>query len=808
MVRSTLLSSTFFCAGILAPVAAAQVKEPAQLPYMPDVKTAPLAPPADDATRNPLPIPVSASEDARAPAIPQSLQRELPYPIYDVDESGAVWVVGKTYKARFGSEGATYVPFLGSRAPRNFPVTFNVSTVTSAGQPVAFEAVASAHRTGDVVAFERGSFVEEYAIASDSIEQRFVFRSLPSRGEIVVSIDVTSDLEGKTDASGFRFENALGHVRYGRAFALDARGSKIGIESRLENGRIDLVVPASFVETAEFPLVVDPYAGTITVDADSDSDWQADVAYDASTNRFAVVYERQFSAADHDIFVRAYVDQVWVDTATIDASVIDWRNPKIANNGIANQFLCVAQAGDAGSRIIRGRTCSAASLTTGAQFTISGAETGDKLNPDVGGDPISAPPTYYCVVWQRQYSSTDTDIHARLVTSSSTLLGPSTILLENSAATLDSLPSISKTDGLDPAASQDWQVVWQHETTSTNDDIQGARIHWNGNITSSTFFVASTTENERAPSASEPLNNTAPGRPWLAAYTIGSDLRLRVFEDTAVQGTTDIASGLFGGLGQPVVTIDGRKFAFAYTSNNGLFPNPDIDLHAGTLNFIDGVMSFAETLVLASSSADDESHPEIASSYTATLTGPWRTYVTYDVFDSVNEYDVYYAVYDIPTNAGGYLYCTGTAAACPCGNGNDGSLGNAGCASSVNPGGARLDVGGTWYVSADTAVLYGQGMPANATCLFFQGTTQITNGTPFGDGLRCASGTVIRLGTKTCVGGQASYGYSADTPIHTKGLVSAAGGWRYYQCWYRNSAAYCTSSTFNLTNGFARLWTP
>jgi hypothetical protein len=29
-----------------------------------------------------------------------------------------------------------------------------------------------------------------------------------------------------------------------------------------------------------------------------------------------------------------------------------------------------------------------------------------------------------------------------------------------------------------------------------------------------------------------------------------------------------------------------------------------------------------------------------------------------------------------------------------------------------------------------------------------------------------------------------------------------------YQAWYRNSANYCTSGAFNLTNGLSVLWVP
>jgi hypothetical protein len=79
-------------------------------------------------------------------------------------------------------------------------------------------------------------------------------------------------------------------------------------------------------------------------------------------------------------------------------------------------------------------------------------------------------------------------------------------------------------------------------------------------------------------------------------------------------------------------------------------------------------------------------------------------------------------------------------------------------------------------------------------------------GSVFGDGLRCAGGVVIRLGTKTNVAGTSSYP-SGSQPISIKG-ANAAGNVRMYQCWYRNAAAFCTPSTFNLTNGLQATWSP
>lgn len=108
----------------------------------------------------------------------------------------------------------------------------------------------------------------------------------------------------------------------------------------------------------------------------------------------------------------------------------------------------------------------------------------------------------------------------------------------------------------------------------------------------------------------------------------------------------------------------------------------------------------------------------------------------------------------------------------------------------------------------DSVVLSGTDMP-NSSALYFQGTTQINGGlgSAFGDGLRCAGGSIVRLGTKSNAGGASQYPGAGELPVSVRGLVTSAGT-RTYQVWYRNASTYCTASTFNLTNGALVQWTP
>ncbi len=122
--------------------------------------------------------------------------------------------------------------------------------------------------------------------------------------------------------------------------------------------------------------------------------------------------------------------------------------------------------------------------------------------------------------------------------------------------------------------------------------------------------------------------------------------------------------------------------------------------------------------------------------------------------------------------------------------------------------GGFLEASGVASVASDTIALLGSHM-SNSSALYFQGTQRQNGGagSVFGDGLRCAGGSVVRLGTRTNAGGASQYPSAGDPPVSVRGSV-APGNVRAYQVWYRNAAAFCTASTFNLSNGLELVWQP
>jgi hypothetical protein len=55
--------------------------------------------------------------------------------------------------------------------------------------------------------------------------------------------------------------------------------------------------------------------------------------------------------------------------------------------------------------------------------------------------------------------------------------------------------------------------------------------------------------------------------------------------------------------------------------------------------------------------------------------------------------------------------------------------------------------------------------------------------------------------------GVSSFPSGAQAHVSVAGHVNA-GDVKHYQLWYRNPAAFCTSATFNFSNGLTVSWTP
>lgn len=152
-----------------------------------------------------------------------------------------------------------------------------------------------------------------------------------------------------------------------------------------------------------------------------------------------------------------------------------------------------------------------------------------------------------------------------------------------------------------------------------------------------------------------------------------------------------------------------------------------------------------------------------------------------------------------------FCFGDGSGTACPAGNNSPVGAGE-GCLNSLGVGGL-IDASGMPSISADTLLFHGSHM-TTGPCLYYQGTAQIAGGAGavFGDGLRCAGGSVVRLAIKFNGHGSSEYPEPGDQPVSVKGMVTP--GFRYYEVWYRDAVPFGTTATFNTTRTVCIPWVP
>ncbi|MEM6673370.1 MAG: hypothetical protein AAF726_11045 [Planctomycetota bacterium] len=516
-----------------------------------------------------------------SPALPASLDpatfRELCSRLFlDEPGDGRTWARGATYKASFGPEGFTYTPFLGSDAPRSFPVAFDLEHVTVAGETLPLGARARS-RDDRVVSLDRGSVVEVYHLAERQVEQTFVIDELPGRGEIVLSLDVDTDLAPAVDGAGFTFTDDPGGVRYGGATAYDARGRQRTLEQRWTGDGIEIVVPAEFVRSAELPLVVDPVLNTFTVTSDLRTQLEVDVAYEGNNDTYQIVWSQAESAVDRDVY-GAYYDAgagVLLGAVSIDITSAQWSMPRNASAYEAEQFLCVALVGNGvGNRRVWGRTREARTGATGPQFTISGL---GAEHVDVGGKGNEFATAFdYMVVWQQADPvAADFDILARAVNSNSSLSG-SVVEIDVDDDDLDRFPSISKSSGRPgtPNVDAEYMIVWEREVAADDRNIRCQVIEYTGAMTGHDQFRGYSFSDSRRPDVSSwsTVGTYAGERYWVLVFERRTGSDRDVFGVVARDGNADNAKSLArmqdldATLDQldPRIAIEGKDFLVAY----------------------------------------------------------------------------------------------------------------------------------------------------------------------------------------------------------------------------------------------------
>jgi hypothetical protein len=296
---------------------------------------------------------------------------------------GALWIRGETYKARVDDTGVMFAPwFRGAGA--HTPIHFRWQGAAGV-EP---------QRVGNSVHFRhRRDLVEVWEPRETGMEQLFIVSAPPEPGDMVVNIEVTTDLEFRGYRGGLVFAApGLGEVSYGEGIVFDARGERAPIVPRLQvaplGGKplIALRVSESFLAQAAYPITIDPFVGNFAVGANTRNQLHPDIVREPLSGDFVVVYEEVFNSSDHDILMERFKpDGTFVGSVVLETAADLCVDPKVCAIGSGSKVLAVWDNNGAAKGIqARGYSLSLNIADPIAAVTSDGALE-DSRTPDVGG---------------------------------------------------------------------------------------------------------------------------------------------------------------------------------------------------------------------------------------------------------------------------------------------------------------------------------------------------------------------------------------------------------------------------------------
>jgi hypothetical protein len=155
----------------------------------------------------------------------------------------------------------------------------------------------------------------------------------------------------------------------------------------------------------------------------------------------------------------------------------------------------------------------------------------------------------------------------------------------------------------------------------------------------------------------------------------------------------------------------------------------------------------------------------------------------------------------------GATFCAGdgSASACPCNN--SGSPGH-GCSSSSVPNGVLMTGSGDASVANDSLALTVTDLPPATVVLLVQSDAGSMSGVPFGAGLRCTAGNMLRIKTFAASTTALIGAGNGGIPISVAGAIPATGATRYYQVAFREGPGACNAAPINFSNGWRVSWRP
>lgn len=376
------------------------------------------------------------------------------------DGPGRLLGCGTDYLVRFSAAGMQFVPALGRAAEQMRHVSLRPVAVRRGDRVVASGFAAEPIQAELRAEYAHGpAITERFDVGEHGVELSWQFDRRPAgSGDLVVRYELTTNLPSAAGAGadGLSFVQAgLGGVALGAVTGLDARGARVRGGLSFANGVLELSLPAAFVDTAQYPIVLDPLVGAvITVSTPGNNDSEPDVAYDATTQRYLVVWLRELAATlvlPRGRLVDASGSPVG-NVVVLGSTGVCGR-PRVANFHQSDRFGVVfeEQAGTFQGIQFRAVSAQTAAITHSAVLASS---TGVDLfrHPDIGGVVNALNSTAFVVVYEDNILNA---IRARRVyfDAADLLVAPSAVSIWTDStgpfASSYTVPAISRQGGVD-----------------------------------------------------------------------------------------------------------------------------------------------------------------------------------------------------------------------------------------------------------------------------------------------------------------------------------------------------------------------
>ncbi|HEX5051233.1 MAG TPA: hypothetical protein VFZ65_05640 [Planctomycetota bacterium] len=299
--------------------------------------------------------------------------------------------VGEAYGAHFSTAGMRFEPALGVAVhDTQYLALRPLSVRRGALMVVELPAQVPPEHVDRTAVYARSPRVtERYDVRPDRVELSWVFEQPPAgQGDLVVRYAVDTSLPAPVAKNGgLAFElPGIGGVQVGGVTGVDARGTRVAGALHCVDGVLELSLPAAFVATAAYPIVLDPAIGALLyLSSTLNPQDEPDVAYDRTTGCYLVAWRRTYSASQSQIIGQL----VGSNGALFGPEIVMLgaglqSRPRVANLGTRNRFGVVWTQTFNSVHSVEFKTVEIATGQISHGLTVASSTTGDFDHADVG----------------------------------------------------------------------------------------------------------------------------------------------------------------------------------------------------------------------------------------------------------------------------------------------------------------------------------------------------------------------------------------------------------------------------------------